>query len=49
MAITNNYMHLAPAAGVSAIDVLSAFHTRAASATTIEERGRRHDPAPAKS
>ena len=48
VAITNNYMHLAPAAGVSAIDVLSAFHTRAASATLIEERERRHDPAPAK-
>ncbi|MBL9100914.1 MAG: site-specific integrase [Myxococcales bacterium] len=44
VAITNDYMHLAPAATVSAIDVLAAFHEKAR-ATSISETGRRRDPA----
>ena len=41
VAITNDYMHLAPAATVSAIDVLAAFHEKAARATSKLETGDR--------
>ena len=47
VAITNDYMHLAPAATVSAIDVLATFHEKAR-ATSKSETGRRRDSAPAK-
>ena len=48
VAITNDYMHLAPAATVCAIDVLATFHEKAARATSKSETGRRRDPAPPK-
>ena len=47
VAITNDYMHLAPAATVSAIDVLATFHEKAG-ATSKPETGRRRDSARAK-
>jgi integrase len=45
IAITNRYMHLAPAATTSAIDMLVSFHTRA---TSSLEKSRRRDGAPPK-
>ena len=45
IAITNRYMHLAPAAATSAIDQLVSFHARA---TSSLEKSRRRDSAPSK-
>ena len=48
VAITNDYMHLAPTAERCAIDVLASFHEKAGRATSKLETGRRRGPAPEK-